>query len=203
MKQSLNLPMSLIAAASLLGGALTFTGCSEPPKPEPTPMATPAPMAMATPAEAPKPAGDLGAAKVSLEKAVVELKAKNYAGAASAVDAASTELTAMAANSSLPDAVKSSITKAAANLAPLKALIEKKDASAEKGLMASVASLGKLADMTKALAGAGDAAKGAAAGAAGALGNMMKGAAEKGGAAAGATKDTAAEKAGAMMPKKQ
>ncbi len=198
MKQSLN----LLVSASLLGGVLTFAGCSEAPKPEPPP-ATPAPVAIATPVEAPKPAGDLSAAKVSLEKAVTELKAKNYAGAASAVDAASTELTAMAANSSLPDAVKGSITKAAANLAPLKALIEKKDASAEKGLMASVASLGKLAEMTKMLSGAGGAAAGAAAGAAGALGGMMKGAAEKAGSAAGAVKDAAAEKAGAMAPKKQ
>ncbi len=126
MKQSLN----LLVSVSLLGGALTFLGCSEAPKP--TPMATPAPVAVTTSAEAPKPAGDLGVAKVSLEKAVVELKAKNYAGAASNVGAASNELTAMAANSNLPDAVKGSITTAAANLAPLKALIEKKDASAEK-----------------------------------------------------------------------
>lgn len=80
MRQSLN----LMVAASLLGGALTFAGCSEAPKPEPL-SATPAPVAMATPAEAPKPAGDLGAARKSLENAAIELKAKNYAGATSAV----------------------------------------------------------------------------------------------------------------------
>ncbi|NOT60594.1 MAG: hypothetical protein HOP19_10265, partial [Acidobacteria bacterium] len=71
MKQSLN----LMAAACLLGSALTFIGCAEAPKPE-------APLVpAATPALAPKPAGDLGAAKSSLEKAVVELRDKNYAGA--------------------------------------------------------------------------------------------------------------------------
>lgn len=193
MNQSLN----LLISASLLGGALTFIGCSEAPKPEP--MATPAPVAAATPAEAPKPAGDLSAAKMSLEKAVTELKAKNYSGATSAVDAASKEIMAVAANSSLPEPVKQSITQVGTSLEPLKALIEKKDPGAEKGLMASVASLGKLADMTKMLSGASTAATGAA----GALGGMMKGAAEKTGAAAGAVKDAATEKAGAMAPKKQ
>ena len=110
----------------------------------------------------------------------------------------------------MPDAVKATITKANANLTPLKALIEKKDASAEKGLMASLASITKLGDMTKAMGGVGDAAKGAAAGAAGALGGMMKSAAEKADAAASATKEKTGEKtsaaadaAGQMMPKKK
>lgn len=198
MRQSLN----LMVAASLLGGALTFAGCSEAPKPEP-PSATPAPVAMATPAEAPKPAGDLGAARKSLENTAIELKAKNYAGATNAVNAASKEIMAVAANSSLPEPVKKSITQAGASLEPLKALIEKKDPGAEKGLMASLASISKLTEMTKMLSGAGGAAAGAAAGAAGALGGMMKGAAEKAGSAAGVVKDAAAEKAGAMAPKKQ
>ena len=193
MKKSLN----LFVSASLLGGALALVGCSEAPKVEPTP----APVALATvaPTEAPKPAGDLGMARKSLENAVIELKAKNYTGAVSMVDAASKELTAVATNSNLPAQVKESLVKASANLAPLKALIEKKDAGAEKSLMASLATITKLGNMTKMLSGAGDAMKGAAAGAAGAMGGMMKGAAEKTGAAAGAVK-TEAEKA---MPKKQ
>jgi hypothetical protein len=198
MENALKKTLNVLISASLLGGALAFTGCSEAPKPESAaPVATPAPVASA-PVEA-KPAGDLGKAKEGLEKAVTELKAKNYAAALSSVDAAGKELTAVATNSSLPAPIKETIAKASTNLEPIKALIEKKDASAEKSLMASIASLGKLSEMTKLMGGGmTDAAKGAAAGAAGALGGMMKSAADKTTAAGGA----AAEKAGEMMPKK-
>ena len=162
-----------MAAACLLGGALTFIGCAEAPL-----------VPAATPATAPKPAGDLGAAKTSLEKAVVELKTKNYAGALINVDAAGKEISAAATNANLPAPIKETLATAGANLEPLRALIKRQDASAEKGLLASIASLSKLAELTKLLSGSG------------ALGEMMKGTATT------ATADKSKKEAGQMMPKK-
>lgn len=186
---------------------MTLLGCSEATKPEPTPapIQAVAPVAVSTPAT-----GDMNKVKTHLETGLTALKAKNYADAATAVDAAGKELTAVAGNANLPAAIKATVAKTSESLAPLKALIEKKDPNAEKSLTASLAGIGKLSMMISTLSSGGEMMKGAAAGAADALGGMMKTATDQAGAASSEMKGSAekttgaaAEKVGEMMPKKK
>jgi hypothetical protein len=169
--------------------ALVLSACTQEPAatntaPSPTPVA-----AVATPAPTATPVdyvGGLMAAKTDLEKALTEVKAKNYTAAVESLDGAHKGLSALAA--SAPVLLKSGLETAGTGLESAKALIEKKDKGAEKSLTGLIASVTKLADTAKN-------ADGGVAGAAAAAGAMLKDAA---GAAQGAAKD-AAGAAGAAM----
>jgi hypothetical protein len=141
----------------------------------------------ATTAAAPQAKGDLSVAKMSLENAVVALKDKKYVDALNHVDIAGKEVSTAASNANLPAPIKETLTKAGANLEPLRALIEKQDASAEKGLLASIASLSKLAELNKLLSDSGT------------LGELMKSTEAQNGAA---LRQAAQKEANQTTPKK-
>ena len=168
--------MKKVFVGSFFVLALALSACTQTEAPK-TAAPSPAPIAIATPApvEAPAVTGDLGKAKVSLEKALADYKAKNYPAAIAAVDAAHKEVAAMSANA--PALLKSGLETAGKGIESAKGLIEKKDAGTEKTLTGLIASVSKLADTAKTAAGSG------LAGAAAAAGSMVKdaakGAAEK------------------------
>jgi hypothetical protein len=177
-RNSVNKIGTIVFGISLLA-ALTFSGCSQPEAPKPTPSAaTPAPTV------APKlsTVESLTKAKENLTKALGELKDKNYRGAQDLLTAANTNLTAAA--ESAPAPVKAGIEKALANLAGIKDIKAPGTDKTLSALIASVSSLMETASKTDATL---ETAKGAMAGAAGAAGGALD-------KATGAAKGTPAPK---------
>lgn len=173
-----------------IGAALGLAGCSQPQatKTAHDPAALPV-TATPAPTEAPKmtAADHLTKARLSLNKAVGELKEKNYQGAQDLLNTAKTHLTEASALAPAP--VKAGIEKASARLAAIKELKAPGTDKTLEGLSTTLAALTATA-------------KGVMTGAAGAAGSLMGKTVDSAkGAAAGApeaTKD-AAEKA---MPRK-
>jgi len=133
-------------AAGLLGALLALSGCSQPETantvttPTATPAATPAPTAEAA------QSGDLQKATEQLDKALRELQDKNYRGALDWINGARKEVTAVLNASNTPASLKTSVETANTDLDNVKALVEKKDPTAEKSLNAVSAQITKLAE---------------------------------------------------------
>ena len=134
-----------IIAVGLLGALLALSGCSQPETANTTttPTATPA---AATPAPAAAQSGDLQQAVEKLEKALRELQDKNYRGALDWINGAHKEVTAVLNDSNTPALVKPNVETANTDLDKVKALVEKKDPTAEKSLNAALAEITKLAE---------------------------------------------------------
>jgi hypothetical protein len=165
--------------------ALVLSACTSEPAattttaPSPSPVAAAAPEPTATPVDY---VAGLMTAKTGIEKALADVKAKDYTAAVESLDGAHKGLTGLSA--SAPVLLKGGLETAGKGIETAKALVEKKDKGAEKSLTGLVASLTKLTDTAKT-------ADGGVAGMADAAGSMLKG-------AAGAAKDAAAG-AGAAM----
>ncbi len=146
-------------AVGLLGTLLALSGCSQPETANTAPTATPA---AATPAPAAAQGGDLQQAVEKLEKAIRELQDKNYRGALDWINGAHKEVTAVLNDSNTPALVKPNVETANTDLDKVKALVEKKDPTAEKSLNAALAEITKLAEHLNAEAAKAAATKGAA-----------------------------------------
>lgn len=144
----------------IAAGLLLLSGCTQPETANTatTPTATPA--ATVAPTAAAAQSGDLAKAAEDLDKAIRELQDKNYRGALDWINGAHKEVTAVLNASDTPAAVKSGVETANTDLDNVKALVEKKDPTAEKSLKAALAQITKLAERLNAEAA--KAAKGAA-----------------------------------------
>lgn len=142
--------MKQAIVTTFAAGLLALTGCALPETSKtatsPTPAAaTPAPPA--TPAQS----GDLQKAAEVLEKSLGELQNKNYRGALDWLNSAQKEVTATLNTLNAPAPLKTSLELARAELDKVKALVEKRDPTAEKSLNAAYAQVGKLAERVQAL----------------------------------------------------
>jgi hypothetical protein len=135
-------------AITIAASLLALTGCSSPEISKtattPTP-ATPAPTATAA------QSGDLQKAAEELEKSLGELQNKNYRGALDWLNSTQKEVTATLINLNAPASVKTSVELAQAELDKVKALIEKRDPTAEKSLTAAYTQISKLAERVQSL----------------------------------------------------
>jgi len=137
-----------IIAVGLLGALLALSGCSQPETANTatTPTVTPAAATPAPAAAAAAQSGDLQQAVEKLEKALRELQDKNYRGALDWINGAHKEVTAVLNDSNTPALVKPNVETANTDLDKVKALVEKKDTTAEKSLNAALAEITKLAE---------------------------------------------------------
>ena len=133
-------------------GLLALSGCSLPEtaKTATTPTPTPAATTTAPTAEAAQ-SGDLQKAAEQLDKSLGELQNKNYRGALDWLNGAQKEVTATLNNLNEPASVKTSLEQAKVELDQVKALIEKRDPTAEKSLNAALTQITKLAERVESL----------------------------------------------------
>lgn len=142
--------MKQAIVTTLAAGLLLLAGCSLPETSKTTTTPTPAAATPAPTAEAAR-SGDLQKAAEELEKSLGELQNKNYRGALDWLNSAQKEVAATLNTLNAPASVKTSLELAKAELDKVKALVEKRDPTAEKSLNAAYTQISKLAEQVQSL----------------------------------------------------
>ena len=142
--------MKQAIVTTLAAGLLLLAGCSLPETSKTAATPTPAAATPAPTAETVR-SGDLQKAAEELEKSLGELQNKNYRGALDWLNSAQKEVAASLNTLNVPASVKTSVELAKAELDKVKALVEKRDPTAEKSLNAAYTQISKLAERVQSL----------------------------------------------------